>query len=268
MMSKRISRLSIGFAILFGCAISMPALADVIYVDDDVASGDGLSWATAYSDIQDALILAVSGDDIWVAAGTYVPGDATTDSYNMKNGVDLYGSFAGDENPATFDLADRDFDANATILSGQVAEGTTSKIVYASNLSTPPVLNGFVMTDASRSLWCTSTDMIIESCVISNSVNDGMYSTSGSNPVITDCIIENNGSRGVWFNGVSSPTITNSIIRNNGQEGLYCYGRGTTITNCWIDHNGMDGVYFYSPDDRDIVRNNTIVYNTDSGIYN
>ena len=35
-------------------------------------SGDGLSWATADRTLQAALQVAVSGDEIWVAAGTYM----------------------------------------------------------------------------------------------------------------------------------------------------------------------------------------------------
>lgn len=262
-----INKLAMISVALLSCAISTSAYADVIYVDDDIVGGDGLSWATAYADIQDAIDDAVSGDDIWVAAGTYIPEFAPDNRYIMISGVDLYGSFVGDEDPATFDLADRDFDTNPTILDGQIDGSPVSRVIYATSLSTPPVISGFVITRANRGIWCTATDMIIDNCVISNSADDGMYSVSGSDPVITNCVIENNGGRGIWFNGSSDPTITNSVIANNGEEGLYCYGEGTTIINCVIKNNGMEGIYFLSPDDRDILRNNTIVYNTDAGIY-
>jgi len=48
--------------------------ANIYYVDDD-ANGvdDGSSWANAYRDLHNALDDAVSGDEIWVAAGTYYP---------------------------------------------------------------------------------------------------------------------------------------------------------------------------------------------------
>ena len=38
----------------------------------------------------------------------------------MVNGVAIYGGFAGTEEPATFDLDDRDLTANETILSGDI----------------------------------------------------------------------------------------------------------------------------------------------------
>ena len=46
----------------------------VIYVDDDASlGGDGLSWETAKSYLQDALSLATAGDEIRVAGGVYRP---------------------------------------------------------------------------------------------------------------------------------------------------------------------------------------------------
>ena len=57
-----------------------------------------------------------------MAAGTYTPGSERVDSFALKNGVEVYGGFAGvaDEAPGSFDLADRDFVANETILSGEI----------------------------------------------------------------------------------------------------------------------------------------------------
>ena len=43
------------------------------YVDDDGTSTTCTRWADACPNLQTALALAVSGDQIWVAAGTYKP---------------------------------------------------------------------------------------------------------------------------------------------------------------------------------------------------
>ena len=85
--------------------------AAVLFVDASATgASDGTNWADAHTDLQDALAAAISGDDIWVAVGTYKPatGADRTISFVMKEGVDLYGGFAGNEDPVTFDLADRD----------------------------------------------------------------------------------------------------------------------------------------------------------------
>src|SRR3982750_1313077 len=68
-------------AILFvacsGSSEPAPAPATVspaIHVDSDAPDGgDGASWASALNDLHAAVDVARSGDEIWVAEGTYRP---------------------------------------------------------------------------------------------------------------------------------------------------------------------------------------------------
>ena len=79
------------FANSFGCVVVLlcmsqtPVLAGVVYVDQAAAyGGDGTSWSNAFKDLQAALSVAVSSDDIWVADGTYRPGALRTSTFRPE----------------------------------------------------------------------------------------------------------------------------------------------------------------------------------------
>jgi subtilisin family serine protease len=82
-------------------SFSTDANSGIYYVDADANSGgDGLSWSTAFDDLQDALeAVTCTGDEIWAAEGTYKPTDGTdrSVSFELPKGVELYGGFAGIE---------------------------------------------------------------------------------------------------------------------------------------------------------------------------
>ncbi len=60
---------------------------------------DGLDWPTAFADLQCALDVAHSGDEIWVGTNLndFRPGTARAASYHLVSGVGLYGGFVGFE---------------------------------------------------------------------------------------------------------------------------------------------------------------------------
>ena len=92
----------------------------VIYVDQ-AAPGplqDGSTWEQAFTDLQVALTAAQTGNQIWVAEGVYTPGPSGNrlSTFLLKNGVAVYGGFAGGESS----LEDRDREENPTILSGDI----------------------------------------------------------------------------------------------------------------------------------------------------
>ncbi len=119
-----------------------------IYVDASQTGGTGTSWATAYEDLQDALSTAVSGDEIWVKNGTYLPTSGTDRniSFQVPSGVKLYGGFIGTETS----LAGWDPANSTTILSGDIgASGVFSDnaytVVYTLDASSDTQISGFII---------------------------------------------------------------------------------------------------------------------------
>ena len=63
--------------------ISATAFSQVVYVKGDASgANDGTSWANAYTNLSTALTNTTSGQ-VWVAAGTYVPGTDTLSSFSI-----------------------------------------------------------------------------------------------------------------------------------------------------------------------------------------
>ena len=85
-----------------------------------VSNPNGLTWATAYTDLQQCLASLPGGPvDVWVAQGVYAldgqPGGGET--FGIRAGVRVFGGFAGIET----DRNQRDGAANPTILIGRIA---------------------------------------------------------------------------------------------------------------------------------------------------
>ena len=109
------------------------AASQAIYIDDDApAGGNGTSWATAYTHLQDALapLKARSSDslvEVRMAQGVYKPdrsemspeGNGDRDAaFELSRGVQLMGGYAG---IGATDPNLRDFVAYSTVLSGDLA---------------------------------------------------------------------------------------------------------------------------------------------------
>ncbi|TAK45826.1 MAG: hypothetical protein EPO28_03210, partial [Saprospiraceae bacterium] len=131
--------------------LSQPVHSTVLYVNANVQGGnqDGTSWANAYPLLQSSIIAAQYGDTIWVAQGTYLPTTGTNRniSFTLKNGVKMFGGFAGAETA----LVERDWETNATILSGDIGVPGDSTdncytVVYCQFADSTTVLDGFVIT--------------------------------------------------------------------------------------------------------------------------
>ena len=237
------------------------------YVTESGAgSGNGSSWANAHAGVQAALAAAECDDEIWVAEGTYKPtdGDDRYATYQLKDGVALYGGFAGTEE----NRADRDWVLHKTILSGDLAsddgpdwthrDDNAHQVVTGSGTDASAVLDGFTVTSGNASdyygggMYNNGGSPTVTHCTfIGNWALDGggMYNEDGS-PTVTDCTFFGNavdrggGYGGGMCNSSSSPTVTNCIFSGNSAcdgGGMYNDDSSPTVTGCTFSDNIADG---------------------------
>ncbi|MDM8555121.1 DUF1565 domain-containing protein [Desulfococcaceae bacterium HSG7] len=162
-----------------------------------------------YTDLQTALAAATSGEQIWVASGTYrrTTGSDRYATFQLINEVRIYGGFQGNENPDTFNLDDRDFDTHETILSGDVgSHGNNNDNSYhvttASGTDRTAILDGFTITDGGNINYDSGGGMyIIEGSPALNNIifqnnsagrNGGGLCSDGGNPTLNDITFLNN----------------------------------------------------------------------------
>jgi len=250
----------------------------VIYVDVNAAGSiTGMSWKNAYRDLQVALDRASQcfGSSIWVAAGTYTPSVPDYDpTFQLVNGVSLYGHFAGNEtSPNQRNLHNPN---NETILSGLLVYAYN--VVTATNVNAATILDGFTVTGASSAgIKAEDANLIITNCLIGGNAYRGIDAFN-SRLTIANCYIHNNHDRGINanFNNNSSlgPSLfSQNIICNNGSAGIYCANIGSDLKvtnnrihhNCWYYQNEA-GIFVDWAGPAVIIRNNTIVANTGYGI--
>ncbi|MBI1293415.1 hypothetical protein GC175_00470 [bacterium] len=243
-------------------ATPTPALAQgtIIYVDVDAdGANNGTSWANAYTSLQDALADASSGDQIWVAEGVYYPddGDGQTDNarnstFQLKNGVALYGGFAGTEGA----LILRDWVANVTVLSGDLDRNDTVDatgvvtdtanitgtnayhVITDSGTDGTALLDGFTVTAG------LANGAFVAPC--GPQCGGGMYNSILSRPTLTNIFFSGNSANqgGGMYNHTSFPTLTNvSFSGNSANEGggMYNTASNPTLTNVSFSSNSANG---------------------------
>jgi hypothetical protein len=247
-----------------GALESYAAVPGIIYVDQNASgNNDGTNWVDAYTNLQNALNASAVGDEIWMAEGVYLPSTTSNrDSFfAMKDSLKIFGGFAAIETARN----DRDWAANATILSGEI--GTAA-----------------ITDNTKRLIYCDSDQGVILDGLIleyayGNPTNSGDFGnafqiTNFSTISVSRCIVRHNTGNygsGAIVSSQSTAEFENCLFHDNtiGNSSVIAHPSlaSTTLRSCTVAGNHMQ-VSFAQPLPGDNLSTvdlyNTIVWGNDN----
>jgi len=236
-------------ALMLGGADS--ARAGVHYVDlnSTNATPPYTSWASAATNIQDAVDVAVAGDEIAVTNGVYQTG--ARDVYGMSNRVAV-----------TKSVAVRS--VNGPTVTSIVGSGSSGpegvRCIYLTNAA---LLAGFTLTNGATQdsgdfyknlsgggVWCESTKAVISNCVLTGN-SASFFSASGGtgggaySGTLINCTLTNNAA--VNAGGAEGCTLNNCTLTRNGAALQGGGAESCTLNNCTLVGNSArhgGGAYY------------------------
>jgi len=218
-------------------------------------SGDCSSWGNACT-LQTALAYSSNGHEIWVEAGLHYPGTTRNATFALKNGVKVYGGFAGTETSRE----QRDWVTHVTILSGEIGDLDDNSdniyhVVTGSGLDSSAMLDGFTISGGNANgaspdnrgggMYNDQSSLTLTNLTFRGNsaiAGGGMYNVE-SNPVLTNLVFSGNSA--VYFGGglinyQSSPVLTNLTLSGNSADiggGMYNNAGSPLVNNAilWGD---------------------------------
>jgi hypothetical protein len=246
-----------------------------VYVDQAAAGQqDGSSWTGAFKYLQDALAVAVAGDEIRMAQGQYRPdqgawiqvGDREA-TFQLVNGVTILGGFAG---AGGADPDQRDPAGFPTILTGDLAGNddpwnrktwteNSQRVVLAQNAGRGTLLDGLTITGGNleegngAGMYIEGGGPFMRHCTIrANLAYDyggGVYCDE-SDAVFAGCTFEKNstdyGNGGGLYNSAGHLRVEDCrFVRNLARWGagaLGSVGGSVQVINCeFVDNDSSSG---------------------------
>ncbi len=210
-------------------------------------SPDGLSWATAFVEVPEAVQAAYDATqagggpdtcEVWVKSGIYYirqAGDG--DTVLLRQQAPLYGGFAGGETAR----AARDFAANLTVLDGR-SPNHANHVYNVCSGTSGGLIDGFVITKG------------YAEGLNENDSNGGGLHNNGS-PTVRNCVfVDNSTSTNYFGNGgaiyndsnADDALVVNSLFFANRAwqgtgGGIHHFSSSSTIINCTFAYNRGGG---------------------------
>ena len=249
-------------------------------------ANDGLSWTTAFASVQTAIDAAASAaatsggmGEVWIAEGTYYPNDYLDGanksilSFRMRDGVNVYGGFAGteefkdertyyaDQKPWQYahetvlcgagyktDNNDRDLQWNASDCRWTGATSTSSHVVWFAPLqdeaafATLTTLDGVTIKGGHA-----QASSVVEDDYYHSQDGAGVYmaaNTTLQNCIVTECVADGVG--GAIYSDLgrvnSSLICSNSATRGGG---VYIVNAGSVMRSLILNNGAHSGSGIY-----------------------
>ncbi len=265
-----------------GAYESQSNVAKKIYVNANAMGfGTGESWINSFLDLHDALEASCSGNEIWLAAGTYKPSGYPTgcsgcsstrdNSFLLKDEVKIYGGFNGTETS----LNQRNSAINKSILSGDinnVGEATDNvyHVLISINDGASTKLDGLTIRDGGESAnqFPAFPTITLEGQALRIDLGGGLLNYN-SDIVVSNCdFILNRATSlgGGIHNKLSDPTIKNCSFISNIGSGILNDNSNPIIESCaFISNTSNFGGGISNQISSPIINNCTFIGNSASG---
>ena len=255
----------------------------IIYVKRDASgANNGSNWKDAYTQLPTALSSAdsaLAGVEIWMTDGTYKPttGSTRTDTFQLKNNVEIYGGFAGTEILREQRILTR----HTTILSGQIGgsgdEDNSLHVVDGSGTNTTAILADVTIMGG----YAKPSPPLVPTA--NEDRGGGMLIVNGSPRVANVRFVHNYANLyggGMYVDGSSSSvyiinSLFNSNIAGSMGGGLNVNNGGhVRVINGTFVYNASNpslafggGIHSWGSSSETYAQNTILAYNTPQNLY-